>query len=197
MERRTRSLPEFREYEQQRNQVIMQMARKNPVYRDTEWECNKKRMKMARKDAAYRDLEKKKKKKMTRKDATYRDLVKIFKSWQVCDWLAKWIIMWFMDLRWPRVFRRSNVGLVTSYECRGILKHLYLYYLFNSLFRPTKIKHQNYRLLPLCKGNSFFTSLFPSQSSSNVDIVPVSWDFITWINYSHHIAHIYIQQQYL
>ena len=38
---------------------------------------------------------------------------KIFKSWQVLDWLAKWIIMLrFMDLRWPRVFRRSNVGLV-------------------------------------------------------------------------------------
>ena len=38
---------------------------------------------------------------------------KIFKSWQVCDWLAKWIIMLrFMDLKWPRVFRRSNVGLV-------------------------------------------------------------------------------------
>ena len=38
---------------------------------------------------------------------------KIFKSWQVCDWLAKWIIMLqLMDLRWPRVFRRSNVGLV-------------------------------------------------------------------------------------
>ena len=31
----------------------------------------------------------------------------------VCDWLAKWIILLqFMDLRWPRVFRRSNVGLV-------------------------------------------------------------------------------------
>ena len=38
---------------------------------------------------------------------------KILKSWQVCDWLAKWIIMLrFMDLRWPRVFRRSNAGLV-------------------------------------------------------------------------------------
>ena len=38
---------------------------------------------------------------------------KIFKNWQVWDWLAKWIIMLrFMDLRWPRVFRRSNVGLV-------------------------------------------------------------------------------------
>ena len=38
---------------------------------------------------------------------------KIFKSWQVCDWLAKWIIMLrFLDLRWPRVFRLSNVGLV-------------------------------------------------------------------------------------
>ena len=38
---------------------------------------------------------------------------KKFKSWQVCDWLAKWlIILGFMDLRWPRVYRRSNVGLV-------------------------------------------------------------------------------------
>ena len=38
---------------------------------------------------------------------------KIFKSWQVCDWLVKGIIMLqFMDLRWPRVFRRSKVGLV-------------------------------------------------------------------------------------
>ena len=41
---------------------------------------------------------------------------KIFESWQVCDWLAKWIIMLrFMDLRWPRVFRRSNAGLVVSF----------------------------------------------------------------------------------
>ena len=39
---------------------------------------------------------------------------KIFKSWQVWDWLAKWIIMLrFMDLRWPRVFRRSDVGHVS------------------------------------------------------------------------------------
>ena len=42
-----------------------------------------------------------------------KKFLKIFKSWQVCDWLAKWIIMFrFMDLRWPRVFRLSNVGLV-------------------------------------------------------------------------------------
>ena len=33
----------------------------------------------------------------------------------MCDWLAKWIIMLlFMDLGWPRVFRRPNVGLVNS-----------------------------------------------------------------------------------
>ena len=39
--------------------------------------------------------------------------LKIFKSWQVCDWLAKWITMLrFMDVRWPRVFRHSNVDLV-------------------------------------------------------------------------------------
>ena len=42
-----------------------------------------------------------------------KKFLKIFKSWQVCDWLAKWMIMLrFMDLRWPRVYRRSNVGLV-------------------------------------------------------------------------------------
>ena len=36
----------------------------------------------------------------------------IFKSVQVCDWLAKWLIMLgFMDLRQPRRFLRSNVGL--------------------------------------------------------------------------------------
>ena len=45
-------------------------------------------------------------------------LAKIFTSWQVCDWLAKWllviitIMLGFMDLRWPRVSQRSNVGLV-------------------------------------------------------------------------------------
>ena len=38
---------------------------------------------------------------------------KKMKSWQVCDWLAKWLIMsGYMDLRRPRVYRRSNVGLV-------------------------------------------------------------------------------------
>ena len=42
-----------------------------------------------------------------------REKKKIFKSWQVCDWLAKWlIVLGFMDLRWPRVNQRSNVGLV-------------------------------------------------------------------------------------
>ena len=45
-------------------------------------------------------------------------MFKIFKSWQVCDWLAQWllviitIMLGFMDLRWLRVARRSNVGLV-------------------------------------------------------------------------------------
>ena len=47
-----------------------------------------------------------------------RERKKIFKSWQVCDWLAKWlIVLGFMDLRWPRVYRRSNVGLVVA--CSG------------------------------------------------------------------------------
>ena len=38
---------------------------------------------------------------------------KIIKSWQVCDCLAKWLIMLeLIDLWRPRVSRRSNVGLV-------------------------------------------------------------------------------------
>ena len=53
---------------------------------------------------------------------------KIFKSRQVCDWLAKWIIMLrFLDLRWPRVFRRSNVGLVIL-----IILQLNLHFQFNN-----------------------------------------------------------------
>ena len=45
---------------------------------------------------------------------------KIFKSWQVYDWLAKWllviitIMMGFMDLRRPMVAPRPNVRLVSS-----------------------------------------------------------------------------------
>ena len=40
---------------------------------------------------------------------------KKFKSCKICDWLAKWLIgLGFMDLRWSRVHRRSNVGLVDS-----------------------------------------------------------------------------------
>ena len=37
----------------------------------------------------------------------------IFQNWQVYNWLAKWLIMsGYMDLSRPRVYRRSNVGLV-------------------------------------------------------------------------------------
>ena len=42
---------------------------------------------------------------------------KIFKNWQVYDWRTKWLIMsGYMDLRRPRVYRRSNVGLVKTSE---------------------------------------------------------------------------------
>ena len=42
-----------------------------------------------------------------------REKKEIFKSWQVCDWLVKWlIVLGFMDLRWPGVYWHSNVGLV-------------------------------------------------------------------------------------
>ena len=48
---------------------------------------------------------------------TFHNFISIFKkkikSWQVCDWLAKWLIMsGYMDLRRPRVYRSSNIGLV-------------------------------------------------------------------------------------
>ena len=48
---------------------------------------------------------------------TFHNFISMFKkkikSWQVCDWLAKWSIMsGYMDLRRPRVYRRSSVGLV-------------------------------------------------------------------------------------
>ena len=48
---------------------------------------------------------------------------KIFKNWQVYYWRTKWLIMsGYMDLRRPRVYRRSNVGLVT--KCGGISHRL-------------------------------------------------------------------------
>ena len=44
---------------------------------------------------------------------SFQCLIFFFKSWQVYDWLAKWLIMSeYMDLRRPRNYRRSNVGLV-------------------------------------------------------------------------------------
>ena len=50
---------------------------------------------------------------------------KKIKSCQVCDWLAEWLIMsGYMDLRRPRVYRRSNVGLVTymfNFKCKQII----------------------------------------------------------------------------
>ena len=48
---------------------------------------------------------------------------KKIKSWQVCDWLAKWLIaLRFMDLSWLRVYRRSNVSpvIVINYFCTWI-----------------------------------------------------------------------------
>ena len=46
------------------------------------------------------------------KEFLFLNFQKLAGLW-MCDWLAKWIIMLrFMDLGWPRVFRRSNVGLV-------------------------------------------------------------------------------------
>ena len=60
-----------------------------------------------------------------------RERKKIFKSWQVCDWLAKWlIVLGFMDLRWPRVYRRSNVGLVYSAKKKNSISR------FKSLTKP-------------------------------------------------------------
>ena len=56
---------------------------------------------------------------------------KKFKSCQICDWLAKWLIgLGFMDLRWPRVYRRSNVGLVNICLGEGLNLEWVLYCLF-------------------------------------------------------------------
>ena len=45
----------------------------------------------------------------------------IFKSQQVFHWLAKWLIMsGYMDLKRPRVCRRSNVGLVVGWGVEGL-----------------------------------------------------------------------------
>ena len=55
---------------------------------------------------------------------------KNFKSWQVCDWLAKWlIIFWFMDLRRPMVYRRSNVSLVRMLRLTPWIPDPYFYFL--------------------------------------------------------------------
>ena len=59
------------------------------------------------------------------------------KNWQICDWLAKWLIMLgFMNLRW---LRRSDVGLVclcfTSRQIIiNIMHMLCLHTNFNSLW---------------------------------------------------------------
>ena len=71
---------------------------------------------------------------------------KIFKSWQVYDWLAKWLIMsGYMDLRQPRVYRRSNVGLVVHYiscNCRLYLmnKVQCLLFVLNNVYVHVTLK---------------------------------------------------------
>ena len=58
--------------------------------------------------------------------------VLIFKSLQVCDWLAKWLIMFrFMDLRRPRVFRCSKSVLS---ECFYFALFYYRFALFCLVF---------------------------------------------------------------
>ena len=72
-----------------------------------------------------------------------RERKKIFKSWQVCDWLAKWlIVLGFMDLRWPRVYRRSNVGLVII--CGPWLHHVShkLHISFSKLIHRGRVTHK-------------------------------------------------------
>ena len=86
----------------------------------------------------------------------------IFKSWQVCDWPAKWLIVFgFMDLRWPRVYRRSNVGLV--YVCCSYLfpfKHYFsvcVMYYHTWLFIVLYLLHYFYLSLLLCIYYTTFT----------------------------------------
>ena len=61
----------------------------------------------------------------------FLSMLKKKKSWQVCDWLAKWLIMsGYMDLRQLRVYRCSNVSLVT-------LCHHWCWRVLSSVFAPS------------------------------------------------------------
>ena len=63
---------------------------------------------------------------------------KIFESCQFCDWLVKWMIMLrFMDLRWPRVFWPSNVGLVK-------------YWTFSNALSRETLSHSHEVSMPYC-----------------------------------------------
>ena len=102
-----------------------------------------------------------------------RERKKIFTSWQVCDWLAKWlIVLGFMDLRWPRVYRRSNVGLVWAY-------HQQLDCLLNNLFRPTTKKTPKLHITNPLWGESNDHRLIPSKGAIHADRFPYH-DIITY-----------------
>ena len=72
----------------------------------------------------------------------------IFKNWQVCDWLAKWLIMLvgFMDLRQPRVSQRSNIDLVYPWFLwlKGIHEEIMTWkHSSSSNFIPNRIQQYN------------------------------------------------------
>ena len=94
--RHTKSLPEFREYEQQYNTVKMELARKHPAYMDNERECNNNKWlgKMQR-----------------------TGILLIFSE------VGRSVIGWrFMDLGWPRVFGVPT-SVLLYYESQ--IKHMF------------------------------------------------------------------------
>ena len=79
------------------------------------------------------------------------------KSWQVRDWWAELIIMLgFKDLKWPKVFRRSNVGLVgyywaddSKFKRLRTVTHWRITYVAGSVSYLIDILRETHRLVPL------------------------------------------------
>ena len=109
---------------------------------------------------------------------SFQCLKKKFKSWQVYDWLAKWLIMsGYMDLRRPRVYRRSNVGLVSV-----IAIHLPRHDLNHKLRQITNCDGRVSSCVAICDCRNLWR--FKAQRLRLMSIVPVPNFFIRTIWYT-------------
>ena len=78
-------------------------------------------------------------------------------------------------LMYERSDKRWRSIALTSYERHGVSNHWQRGYLFISLFRSTTKKPKALYYWALCERNTLGTSGFPSQKTSNVEIVSMSW----------------------